>query len=97
MALLREQVECFRCGNMANKVDMRLVRTLDRKPQHECYSCFKRVGAPSWQKINRLKEKCDLFCEKCKYKFYSDKLLCPYCNQSDFLCKGKVNVHDLIK
>ena len=96
MVLLREQVKCFRCERMVHKTDTRLVKTMEQLPQLECFDCFRRSSTPAWKKIVQLREKCELYCEKCRYKFYSSKLVCPYCNQGDNLCKGDVSIHDLI-
>lgn len=96
MVQILEQVQCFHCGKKVNKTSTRLVRDVNNIPQPECFSCFMVFKSPAWQKTIQLKERYELYCERCRYKFYSKKLLCPYCNNSDFICKGNLSIHDLV-
>lgn len=96
MAMLRVSVNCFTCKKVVSKTEARLLRTVAAVPHYECFSCFKKNKVPDGRTAV-LSEKCELYCDKCRYKFLSNKLVCPYCNQSDFLSKGNPNVHDLMK
>ena len=91
MPVLRIPVECCRCNKMVEKANARFLTRVKNERKYECFSCYK---------LNRNKHKefvkRELYCERCRYKFKSKKLLCPYCNRSDNVVKGEVTVKDLL-
>ena len=45
---------------------------------------------------DKLRERKEFYCERCRYKFKSIRFNCPYCNQCDKLTKPVVNVNELL-
>ncbi|MBS3140489.1 hypothetical protein J4479_05825 [Candidatus Woesearchaeota archaeon] len=91
MTLLRIPVECHYCKTNIERRNALTVKNTENKQLFQCFSCFRqnltRAGAPG---------KANLYCERCRYKFTSSKLRCPYCNQFDAVIKAEVKLKDLI-
>lgn len=98
MELANNRVYCFRCKKSVEKTDTRFIGTVRKEDRYECLPCLKRNKSSPWSV--RLEEgpmeKIDLYCERCRYKFSSRALMCPYCNQADMLIRGNITVKDLL-
>ena len=92
MVLLRIPVECHHCKKQIEKRTALFVKNPENEQIFQCFTCFRS----NLKRTNLDKEKIDLYCERCRYKFTSNKLRCPYCNQFDAVVKGDVTVKDLI-
>lgn len=98
MVLLNNRVYCFRCKKSVEKTDSKYIGTVRTEERFECNSCLKRNRASPWS-VNLESapaQKIDLYCERCRYKFSSKALMCPYCNQADMLMRGDITVKDLL-
>ena len=91
MSILRIPVECHFCKTHIEQKNALTVKNFENKQIFQCFSCFREnlVRAGPSGKVN-------LYCERCKYKFSSAKLRCPYCNQFDAVTKADVTMKDLI-
>ena len=96
MAVLRIKVNCSSCEKRIDKAQALPVKSVNNEKRYECYNCYRRSKSGSLGTNEEVKVKEPYFCQRCKYKFKSKKSICPYCNKSDFLVKGKVTVHDLL-
>ena len=90
--ILRIPVKCHHCDNYFEKKDALVLKNPQNKELYQCFTCFKTNKAEL--KIDV--EKIDLYCEKCNYKFISNKLRCPYCNEFEFVIKSNVKLKDLL-
>lgn len=95
MIILPTRVYCYRCRKTVEKSETRYVGMLGREERFECFNCFKKDRTVPW-KAEETGERLELYCERCRYKFYSKKLFCPYCNQGDMIMKGNISVNDLL-
>lgn len=95
MAVLKLKVRCYRCNKEVDKNEARPMPSLDKQGRYECFPCFKKTSMAKKPKPNTEK-RYDLFCDRCRYKFSSKTLICPYCNKDDQLHKGKVTAYDLV-
>jgi len=96
MPVLRIKVDCFRCKKKVDKGSALPIKTISKEPRYECYNCYKRNKTSEWGFGDEVNFKNKYYCQRCNYKFKSKKSICPYCNQSDLLVKGKITVHDLL-
>jgi hypothetical protein len=92
MVILRIPVECHFCSSKIEKRNALIVKNPINDKIFQCFSCFRR----NLEKSSKEPEKVELYCERCKYKFSSTKLRCPYCNQFDAVVKGKIVIKDLL-
>lgn len=98
MDILSSRVYCFRCKKSVEKTDTRYIGTVRKEERYECNSCLKRNKGSPWSipLEDGPAKKLDLYCERCRYKFSSKALMCPYCNQADMLMRGNITVKDLL-
>lgn len=87
---------CITCGKKVDVAQSRVVSTSLGKSKYECFGCYKAnknsILAPAPGKM----EKLNLYCARCKYKFKSRELLCPYCSQGDLVVRSDISVRDLL-
>lgn len=91
MVLLRVPVSCFRCGEVVDRS-----QTLVAGKRYECFSCYKQLKNSPWLIRQKLPEKLELYCECCRYRFKSKRLVCPYCDKEDRVVRGQIEVSDLL-
>lgn len=91
MVEIRARVSCNRCNNPVDKTQAILVDFPQKRNVYECYECFKlrKSGGAN-------KQKQDFYCERCKYKFFSNKKVCPYCGRLDKVISGSFSLHELL-
>ena len=97
MTILKIKVDCGRCKKSVEKTQARLVDTPKGSKRYECLSCFKKNRAILLgleQEEPKFKQ--DMFCGRCKYHFKSKNVVCPYCNDSDYIVRGDISVGDLL-
>ncbi len=93
--MLKLKVQCYRCGKEVEKADAREVESVSKEKRYECFSCFKRYN-PRRFKVGEELQKREYYCERCRYRFHSRNMLCPYCNKADRLVEGKISVQELL-
>tara|TARA_Y100000031_G_C7879862_1_gene230213 strand:- start:25 stop:276 length:252 start_codon:yes stop_codon:yes gene_type:complete len=82
---------------MVEKSQTRLLNPLVKNKVYECYSCFKGKKNSMFKIYDEQpKQKKELFCGHCRYKFRSTKMNCPYCGKRDYLVERNVTVVDLL-
>lgn len=96
MPLLKVKVSCFRCHSDVTPAEAIKLKNVSKDQRYECYKCYKKNKTSEWGFGDEVKFKSKYYCQRCNYKFKSKKGICPYCNQADFLVKGKISVHDLL-
>lgn len=96
MVFLRIKVNCHQCGLQVERTEARALDPMANRPEYECFSCFKRTQ--EWEIANSKgrKEKRELYCVICKYKFKSLTVRCPYCSRTDCLTNPNVSAADLL-
>ncbi|HLC81793.1 MAG TPA: hypothetical protein VJH68_03985 [Candidatus Nanoarchaeia archaeon] len=92
MVLLRIPVECHYCRTSIERRNALAVKNTENLQLFQCFSCFRQ----NLIKTGGVAGKADLYCERCRYKFTSSKLRCPYCNQFDAVIKAEIKMKDLI-
>ncbi|HIJ11798.1 TPA: hypothetical protein HA278_07095 [Candidatus Woesearchaeota archaeon] len=93
MPLLRVPVQCTTCKDA---IDLSSALLVDKtQKQYQCYACYQNNSNPAWG-YGKEQIKQNHYCERCKYKFVSTKLRCPYCNKGDRLSNPNITVHDLL-
>jgi uncharacterized CHY-type Zn-finger protein len=83
--MLRINVRCFRCNK---EVDANKTRKIEgiNEPRYECFECFKRHNRdPLLGGIEKVVDKRNYFCGRCKFKFKNKTGICPYCNKDDYV------------
>lgn len=89
------KVSCITCEKNVDTLQARSL-TLSGKQKYECFNCYRQnKNSPSSSSQER-NTKLDLFCARCKYKFHSRDLLCPYCSQSDLVTRADLSVKDFL-
>lgn len=96
MVVLKVKVKCVHCNAEVEKLDARKVTPSLSEQRYECFSCFKRNKPLVWGFGDRVQQKHEYYCERCKYKFSSKSALCPYCSKGDRLTSGKISAKDLL-
>ena len=96
MVVLKSKVLCFRCNKAVNKIDTVKTISTTGEPRYQCSSCFKKAKTTNWGMGDKIPVKIECFCQRCRYKFKSTSGLCPYCNKTDMVIKGKVKAKDLL-
>ena len=98
--ILKIKVKCHRCNEEIDKLDARPMESNGPTKQYECFPCFKKYNLSDSPRVKKRTSsgngKYDLFCEKCRYKFSSRKIVCPYCDKSDHLIKSPDNILELL-
>ena len=92
--MLRIPVECHFCKANIERKNALTVKNPQNNPIFQCFSCFRQN---SINRNNQPAGKAELYCERCRYKFISSKLRCPYCNQFDAVVKAEVKMKDLME
>ncbi len=95
MPILKLKVRCYKCNKEVDKLEAKEVPSIGTMARYECFPCFKKVAQAKRPKANT-ERRFDLFCDRCRYKFSSKTIMCPYCNKDDQLHKGKVTAFDLV-
>jgi len=87
---------CVTCGKNIDVAQSRVVSAVSGKNKYECFGCYRTsknsLMAPPPSKAQKL----NLYCARCKYKFKSRDLLCPYCSQGDLVVRSDISVGDLL-
>ncbi len=96
MVLLRVKVSCTKCKRRVDKIETRAMTSSMGVTTHECFDCFKKARTPRWGNDEGIKMKREMYCQRCRYRFSSVVKICPYCNESDYLESGKIDVTDLL-
>ena len=94
MPVLKLKVRCFRCNQEVDKLEARQVESVSPQSRYECFPCFKKHHNAA-KKVADAPQR-EFYCERCRYKFSSKTIMCPYCNKDDQLHKGKVTAYDLV-
>ena len=79
------------CDQSIQKIDSVLIDAAN--VQRACYPCFKNN-----KMLFKIQQgfKQEMYCERCKYKFSSKSLVCPYCSKGDRIVKGNMTVRDIL-
>ena len=98
MALVDSKVNCYSCNESVSKSNTRLFNLYGKGNVYECFGCFKgnKGGIPHILSQSKEKQKQNLFCNQCRYKFSSRKAVCPYCGKSSNLVVSNVTAVDLL-
>ena len=96
MGNLRITVNCIRCKEEVDKNQTLMTRTSANEPRYECYRCYKNgKSAPTGGK-GEMKQKINMYCERCRYRFSSKNSTCPYCSKNDKITSANVTIQDLL-
>ncbi|HLD01148.1 MAG TPA: hypothetical protein VJC39_05370 [Candidatus Nanoarchaeia archaeon] len=88
MVVLRSRVNCSKCKSSVDKNETILISSKNYDRTYECYSCYKKSGLK--QSGIRIRQKC--YCERCRYKFNSLTLVCPYCSKDDQVIAADISI-----
>ncbi|MBI2102375.1 hypothetical protein HYT55_00925 [Candidatus Woesearchaeota archaeon] len=95
MAIVRARISCFRCQKSVDKTDTRFFDTVAGTRRYECFPCYQK-SRNGYLPHTESKDKRELYCERCKYKFMSRVPVCPYCSKDDSVIKAQVTAYDLV-
>ena len=95
--VLKVKVPCYRCHEEVDKLQARQLDPSSATKKYECFDCFKKFNlTPSVVRRAGSGAGYKLYCERCKYKFTSNKNLCPYCSKADYVVKRPDDVLELV-
>lgn|SRR3989344_254854 len=96
-SVLKVKVPCYRCHEEVDKLQARQLDSPSGTKRYECFSCFKKFNlTPSVARRAGSGTGFKLYCERCRYKFTSHKVLCPYCSKADYVVKRPDDVLELV-